>query len=185
MLCLVHVEIDAHGRYRVASWGTVRCPSSTTQQYNPGPFQIEQSHPHLQVRGQKLTDFVTFGCQDLSQDGDHPARPSHHDPHPDNRPFHAVSLDFGLDYVDFLDPFQLALAWVAHPDYDDMVGRPMHKAWHRARKEAEAAGKVGGVAVGPGEEGNWPDFAAIDLEWTIPTDLSVLPSEHLAVSQVS
>lgn len=99
-------------------------------------------------------------------------------------PFHAQPVNFGLDYVDFLSPAQLALAWIAHPDYDPgMAARPIRKAWAKAREQATAQGKVGKIIITPGERGDWPEFAAIDLNWRVPTLLDNLRSEQLAVSQ--
>lgn len=97
--------------------------------------------------------------------------------------FHALSLDFGVDYVDFLSAAQLGLAWIAHDDYKDWMARGVKKAWNRLRDQAQREGKVGRVIVTPGERGDWPEFAAIDLNWGIPQHLENLRSEQLAVSQ--
>ncbi len=96
--------------------------------------------------------------------------------------FEAQPLNFGLGHPDFLEPAQLGLAWIIHPDYDDLVGGSLHRAWNKERRQAEADGLVGAVAVDPADDGNWPNFAAIDLSWIIPTDLDLLKSEYLAVS---
>ena len=159
-------------------------PARVRTHYSTPPDLVLTGAEWLSGRLETDQYYLCVYLQPQSPNDDPTPRPSQRDPHPHTRPlpFHALPLDFGLDYVDFLDPAQLALAWIAHPDYDDMVKRPLHKAWSKARKEAQAAGKVGAVAVGPGERGDWPDLAAIDLDWPIPIDLDQLPSEHLAVS---
>jgi hypothetical protein len=96
--------------------------------------------------------------------------------------FHSQDLDFGLDYVDYLSPAQLGLACIAHKDYEGWMARDIKKAWNKLRAAAQQEGKVGRVIVTPGERGDWPGFAAIDLDWAIPINLEILKSEQLAVS---
>ncbi len=96
-------------------------------------------------------------------------------------PLHSLPTNFTLDYPDALTAAQLALSWIAHPDYvSHKHDAAIKHAWHKLRRPLMIKGTIGTVPIGPGENNDWPNFGAISIKGSL-TDLEAMPSEKLAV----
>ncbi|GAA5869121.1 hypothetical protein JCM1840_000475 [Sporobolomyces johnsonii] len=93
--------------------------------------------------------------------------------------FHLRPIDFRLDSatISSLSTAQLAISWIVpHPDYNGAKhGEPLRTEW-RARKARAGARQDGDLQE--------PEFALLDLEWDIPSDLEKLQSAQLAALAV-
>jgi hypothetical protein len=103
--------------------------------------------------------------------------------HTSAEPFHLQPTNFSLDQPEHLTGAQLALAWIAHPDYNPIRHeRAIKRAWNKLRHPSNLPHQIGQVEIRPGPNNDWPKFEAISLKRFNPTRLDKLASEQLAVS---